>query len=313
VVVVCSAASAIQLYVIAYGCTLHRVLTLPDILVLGGGGRQADAWLTGLLAGVEDGCGFELARCDYFVGTSAGAVVAARLAAAVALERPASRVGGTASGERSRLPNWAANSAMAIAAPFARVGLRLGTVPGEVLRGAALRVVPTETDEALDFRTAFPPGRTRFDGRLRVAAVDRSSGKRVVFGAPVAPRATVAQAVSASCAIPMVFAPVVIGGRDYVDGAVWSPTNADVAPVDRQAQVLVLNPTGSYFGPLRLPIRVASRAASLLEASALIARGARVRVITPDRNSAVAIGSDLMSRAGLDQTLASGYQQGLSV
>jgi NTE family protein len=287
--------------------------TLPDILVLGGGGRQADAWLTGVLAGLEDSSGFDLRLCEYFVGTSAGAVVAARLATGAVLKRPAAEVDGAASGEQSPLPNWAANSAMAIAAPFARVGLRLGTRPGEVLRGAALRAVPTQDDEALDFRADFPSRRTRFDGRLRVVAVDRSSGKRVVFGSPGAPNATVAQALSASCAIPLRFAPVKIDGRDYVDGAVWSPTNADVSPVDREAQVQLLNPTASLHGPLPAAMRAVSRAATLLEAAALTARGARTHIITPDRNSAVAIGSDLMSWVGLDQTLALGYQQGLSL
>ena len=73
----------------------------------------------------------------------------------------------------------------------------------------------------------------RFDGRLRVCCVDKRSGKRVVFGAPGAPRATVADAVTASCAIPWVFAPVRIGEREYVDGGVWSVTNLDAAPARR--------------------------------------------------------------------------------
>ncbi len=44
-----------------------------------------------------------------------------------------------------------------------------------------------------------------------------------------------------------------------------------------------------------------------------MARGASVRIITPDRNSAVSIGSDLMSDAGLQETLAAGYSQGLAL
>ena len=50
----------------------------------------------------------------------------------------------------------------------------------------------------------------------------------------------------------------------------------------------------------------------LLEASALKARGARVRIITPDRSSAASIGRDLMSDVHLQATLAAGYQQGLT-
>ena len=82
-----------------------------------------------------------------------------------------------------------------------------------------------------------------FDGRLRIAAVDRRNGKRVVFGAPGSPDASVAQAVLASCSIPWVFKPVTIDGREYVDGGVWSPTNLDATPARRGIEVLCLNPT----------------------------------------------------------------------
>ena len=68
------------------------------------------------------------------------------------------------------------------------------------------------------------------------------SGKRVIFGAPDAPRATVAEAVLASCAVPWIFAPVEIDGREYVDGGVWSPTNLDAVPAGRGSRVLAPDP-----------------------------------------------------------------------
>ena len=82
----------------------------------------------------------------------------------------------------------------------------------------------------------------RFDGRLRIAAVDAARGKRVMFGAPDEPKATVAEAVLASCAVPWIFAPVEIGGREYVDGGVWSPTNLDAVPAGRGTRVLRADP-----------------------------------------------------------------------
>lgn len=284
----------------------------PDILVLGGGGRQGDAWMTGVLAGLEDAQGISLVTCDHFVGTSAGAIVAAKLASGKLLRRPVERVGAASVG-RSPVPQWAVNSAMAAAAPLASIGLRIATRPGELARVAALGIAVREDRERLNFRDAFPSRRTRFDGRLRVVAIDRRSGKRVVFGAPGAPHATIAQALSASCALPRVFAPAYIGGREYVDGAIWSPTNADVAPVGREARVLILAPMASLHGPWNAAVRAGSRATMLVEASALKARGARVRIISPDRNSAVSIGRDLMSDAHLAETHAAGYAQGLSL
>lgn len=284
----------------------------PDVLVLGGGGRQGEAWMTGLLAGLEDAHGYDLRGCEYFIGTSAGAVLATRLATGQRLRRPSAEVAGSASGEQLPLPDWAANSAMALAAPFAQLSLRVGRVPGEKARSVAVRLLGSSAGEALDFGDAFGSDGGRFDGRLRAVAVDRLSGARVVFGAPGAPQATIAQALAASCALPRFFAPAMIGGRDYVDGAIWSPTNADVAPAMRDAEVLLVAPMAGLHGPFMAPIRAASRATALVELSALKLRGARVRMISPDRNSSASIGRDLMSDSRLDDTRAAGYAQGLA-
>src|SRR6516164_3776481 len=60
----------------------------PDVLVLGGGGVLGEAWMMGILAGIEDGTGLDLRRCEYYVGTSAGAIVASHLAAGRSPRRP---------------------------------------------------------------------------------------------------------------------------------------------------------------------------------------------------------------------------------
>lgn len=70
-------------------------------------------------------------------------------------------------------------------------------------------------------------GDTWPDG-LRICAVRRSDGARVVFGREGAPPARLAPAVLASCAIPGYFTPITIAGQEYVDGGVHSVTNADV-------------------------------------------------------------------------------------
>ncbi|MEJ7764943.1 MAG: patatin-like phospholipase family protein, partial [Acidimicrobiales bacterium] len=62
-----------------------------------------------------------------------------------------------------------------------------------------------------------------------LAAVDTVSGRRVVFGRPGAPQATLQQAVLASCAVPGVFAPVRIGHRVLVDGGIVSTSHLDLA------------------------------------------------------------------------------------
>jgi NTE family protein len=176
-----------------------------------------------------------------------------------------------------------------------------------------LRTLPRPADTLAGLHAEVAASGARFDGRLRVVAVERASGRRVVFGGPGAPAATVADAVVASCTVPWLFAPVTIAGRDYVDGGVWSPTNLDVAPAGRDTHVLCLNPTASLGGthPLPAMVRSVARTAASVEALALRRRGARVRTVGPDAESAATMGSDCMDAAPRIRVLACGYRQGV--
>jgi NTE family protein len=134
-----------------------------------------------------------------------------------------------------------------------------------------------------------------------------------MFGKPGAPPATVAEAVEASCAIPGFFRPVPIGGREYVDGGMWSPTNMDRTKVSRGTTVLCLNPTASSVQPLTSPLgalAVASRSMARVEALVLEGRGARVRNVAPDRASLEAIGPNLMDARPRSRVIAAGLEQG---
>jgi NTE family protein len=63
-------------------------MVLPDVLVLAAGGILGEAWMSGFLAGVEDAQGLDFRETESFVGTSAGSIVAARLAAGERPRRP---------------------------------------------------------------------------------------------------------------------------------------------------------------------------------------------------------------------------------
>jgi len=166
----------------------------------------------------------------------------------------------------------------------------------------------------LELARLIEAARPQFDGRLLVSAVELRTGRRVMFGAPGSPAASVAEAVLASCAIPGVFSPVRIAGREYVDGGAWSPTNMDAVQVERGQRVLCLNPTGSLRpsrGALAGALGPVSRGAATGEALALRHRGARVSVVNPDEASARAMGIDLMSRSRRPAVIAAGHAQGL--
>ena len=294
----------------------------PDVLVLAAGGTLGEAWMRGLLDGAGAVTGIDFRDCEYFVGTSAGSIVAAFLAAGrepdSGAEARAARDWGAAADEAG---NGAAGPApddaeggpfaalgrlgLTAATPFAPLALASAAPGGAVARAAALAAVPRPKRSMPGLGRLVEESGAEFDGRLRIAAVDRRSGKRVVFGAPGSPPATVAQAVLASCSIPWVFAPVEIDGREYVDGGVWSPTNLDATPARRGIEVLCLNPTAA----LR-PLSSVSNAAALAESLALKARGARVRTLRPDRDATEAMGSNFMDRRRAPEALAAGYAQG---
>src|SRR5271167_1747738 len=53
--------------------------TSEHALILGGGGPVGEAWESGVIAGLTEK-GIDLSRADLIIGTSAGAIVGARLA-----------------------------------------------------------------------------------------------------------------------------------------------------------------------------------------------------------------------------------------
>jgi NTE family protein len=293
----------------------------PEVLVLGGGGILGEAWMNAVLAGIEDASGFDARECEGYIGTSAGSIVAAALAGG---KSPGDRLGSLPEppaqedpDEPTDEPSLAARAVRSgvatAAAPVAALALPTIAPGGALVRRLALSRVPPGKRSLGGLGAQIDSLGAHFDGRLSVSAVDLESGRRVTFGQPDAPDATVGQAVEASCAIPGYFRPVAIGGRSYVDGGAWSPTNMDAASVSRGTQVLCLNPTGSMahsFTSAMGAIGLASRSLARLEALVLERRGARVEIVAPDEGSLEAIGPNLMDPRPRKAVIAAGLTQG---
>jgi NTE family protein len=265
--------------------------------------------MNAVLAGLEQD-GVDARRCDGFVGSSAGSIVAAALAGGVS---PSARLGelpeqppveAAASGAGAA-PGVVRRALEAASAPIATLALSWATPGGALVRRLALGRVPAGRRSLGGLGRSIERLGLGWDGRLRIVAVEVETGRRVVFGSAGAPELSVAQAVLASCAIPGVFRPVRFDTRTYVDGGAWSPTNMDVAQVSRGDRVLCLNPTATIgaLGPL-------SRSIAAAEALVLKRRGATVEVVNPDEASASAMGSNLMRESGRGDVMAAGLAQG---
>jgi NTE family protein len=283
----------------------------PDVLVLGGGGVLGEAWMNAVLAGVEEASGFDARDCEGYVGTSAGSIVGAALAGGM---RPSARLGELpeqpageeAPGSDENVATRTLRAGVATAAaPVAALALPTMAPGGAFVRRLALGRAPRGTQSLRGLGSRIDSMGAHWDGRLAVAAVELESGRRVMFGRDGAPEASVGQAVEASCAIPTYFSPVEIGGREYVDGGAWSPTNLDTARVRRGTRVLCLNPTGSIAA-----LGLASRSIARVEALVLERRGAKVRIVSPDDGSVEAIGPNLMEPGRRAEVIAAGVAQG---
>jgi NTE family protein len=288
-------------------------------LVLGAGGVVGHAYHAGVLDGLAQATGWDPREAEVIVGTSAGSVVGALLRAGFSAHDLAARSTGDAvSPEGARLAARAGmgdGPARFPTGPTSRRGLPRMASPSLLMR-AALRpfwmnrpgvmlagalpagAVPTELVAAA-FRPLFGSDWPERD--LWLTAVCLRDGRRVVFGRDGAPPAHVADAVAASCAIPSFFAPVTVGGVEYVDGGAHSPTNADLVSERDLDLVIVSSPmsvAGNRLRPsLDLPARRMCRLYLGQEAARIRRRGVPVVAFQPTGDDLKVMGMNAMNPA----------------
>jgi NTE family protein len=268
-------------------------------LVLGAGGSVGSAFHAGVLSMLHEELGWDPRRAGLIVGTSAGSIAGAMLRAGMpaadlanrALGAPLTAEGGAVvrramlgAPRRPEFKRPDARSGMASRTRLAAAARRPWSASPGSLLAAILPAgqVPTEVMAA--------PMEALFGDRWPAApyyavAVDLDSGRRTVFGKEGEPRATVSQAVRASCAIPAFFAPVEIGGRRYVDGGVHSTTNADVVAGWKPDLVVVSVPMSAARGAGRVSadgaVRRFARLSLAREAAKLRRAGIPVVAFSP--------------------------------
>ena len=238
-------------------------------LVLGGGGFTGGVYEIGALRALDLlSVNRTVNQFDVYVGTSAGAFVAAAVANGISPEemmrvlvQQVPTPFPDASISALLRPNYAELLAKSALIPF-----RLAQVVRRLLRDLGQ---VSAVDVAVGLAEALPSGLYSGDGvqryvrrilsdpdrtddfrllrnELYLAATDLDTCERIVFGAQGWDDVPISTAVSASGALPMIYKPVKIKDRELVDGGIVSTTNVDIAVEAGAKFIVVVNPLVPY-------------------------------------------------------------------
>ncbi|MDX6637876.1 MAG: hypothetical protein QOJ01_1387 [Solirubrobacterales bacterium] len=243
-------------------------------LVLGGGGFTGGVYEIGALRALDLlAVNRTINQFDVYVGTSAGAFVASLVANGVTPEEMMRVLNPQLPSPIRDIslsvllrPNYRGFLSKSLTFPFKLAGLArelvlnagevsvmdlatglAGGLPTGLYSGAGIQdyvaEVLADPDRTDDFRM--------LESELYLTATDLDTTERVVLGEGEWADVPISQAVAASGALPMVYEPVEINGRDFIDGGIRSTTNVDVA-VERGAKfIVVINPIVPYVNDFR--------------------------------------------------------------
>jgi NTE family protein len=280
-------------------------------LVLGAGGSVGLAYHGGVLAAVAEATGWDPREAEIIVGTSAGSLTAAMLRAGISVadltaisEDRALSAEGAAIREHSAVHQPRVRARQFLSwRPLGDPRAVLSTLthpyalhPAALM--AALMPQGAASTEPFSGGLDLPLGGSWPERPLWVCSVRLRDGRRVVFGRPGDPEATVGRAVGASCAIPAYFEPVRIGGDRYVDGGVASMLNLPVLEDMGLDLIVVSAPmaTASARPAWRLDtgVRQWCRWQMAREVRRVEAAGTPVVALAPSRRMEVAMGVNPM-------------------
>jgi predicted acylesterase/phospholipase RssA len=170
------------------------------VVVLSGGGAKTAAHVGAMRVLEERGV-----RPSRFVGTSMGAVVGAAFAAGLTYDEVLERVLTLSRRDIARV-SWT---------------LLMGPYATSLLQPDRLRRTIEFLVPARRFSQLSIP--------LTVTAVDAANGDLVLFGDGGDSRASLVDALTAACSLPVFYPPAILGGRELVDGGLRSVLPLGVA------------------------------------------------------------------------------------
>lgn len=233
-------------------------------LCLTGGGVTGAMFQVGCIAALEDRIeGFKISDFDVFVGAQSGATLATFLAGGLPIQRiyralldPADdlfplarnhllrfdmqeilRVFGTTIAAARQVISSAAGSPLDINL-WAELDRFVDTLPAGLFTLDPYERFVSEVMTRRGVPLTFP----EMQKQLLIVANDLDAGARAVFGAGDLMNVPVSQAIAAASAIPILYAPVTVDGRDYVEGGIGDVAHADLAEQAGCRLVVVINP-----------------------------------------------------------------------
>jgi len=248
-------------------------------LVLGGGGFTGGVYEIGALRALDLlAVNRTVNDFDVFVGTSAGSFVGSLVANGVSPEemmrvvnqQPPSPFRDVDRGQLMR-PNYVEFAQSAALLPLRMLGvlktvatqrgLSLVDIAAEIAQGLPSGAYSTHGVEQYLDGVLAEDGRVNdfrmLDRELYLTATDVDTCERIVLGSEGWDDISIAKAVSASTALPMVYKPVELAGRQLIDGGIRSTTNVDIA-VERGAKfIVVVNPLVPYVNDFQKQIPTA--------------------------------------------------------
>jgi NTE family protein len=288
--------------------TRRRRRRSKTALVLGGGGFTGGVYEIGALRALDLlAVNRTVNQFDVYVGTSAGAFVASMLANGVTPEemmrvlnrklsspiramdlsmllRPNYRGmiqrGATFPLRLAGIARQLIGHVGEVSAVDLLTGLAAGLPNGFYTGGGVERYVAevlSEADRSNDFRV--------LERELYITATDLDTTERVILGEGEWADVPISTAVAASGALPVVYEPVEINGREFIDGGIRSTTNVDVA-VDRGARfIVVINPLVPFVNDFskRIPTMFGDRVRRVSDMGVAAIANQSFRVLSHDR------------------------------
>ena len=200
-------------------------------LVLGGGGITGAAYELAALMTIRVATGWDPNDADVIVGTSCGSFVGALVRNEALNLDSLVHPGDDREDVADRIRRHVYQKA-----PSAKIRnwVRYGIKPGlrrpglTMFLGSPAPYTPSGIGDWVEYHIGVEAC-ARWPARhTAIVAYDLAEGSRTAFGTEDAPLVGIADAVSASSAVPLVFRPHPIGDRLYVDGGVASGTHADL-------------------------------------------------------------------------------------